>query len=131
MKEKKKEKNKKKRKKKKKMKRGGGKEKKEEKEEEKEEQKEEENAAIGVMNDAPSAEHVSGGGMKTGGQGSGVGASGGPKEPTAFSTTTAKQVLNGECSAVVIQAVTAAKGSEAGGGTVGADAAKAQKLGSP
>jgi hypothetical protein len=61
----------------------------------------------------PNAEHTIGGGMKFGGQSSGVEMSGGPTEPTSASTTTAEQVLVGESSVVAFQAVAAAKRSEA------------------
>ena len=65
------------------------------------------------IHDVPSAEHTIGGGMKFGGQSSGVEMSGGPTEPTSASTTTAEQVLVGESSVVASQAVAAAKRSEA------------------
>ena len=52
-------------------------------------------AASGAIHDVPGAEHASGGGMNTGGKSNGVGASGGPTEPAAASTTTAEPVLVG------------------------------------
>ena len=86
----------------------------------------EEDVASGAMHGAPSAERASDGGMATGGQGSGMGASGGPTEFTAASKTTTEQVLVGVSSVVAIQTVAAAKGSVTGnGGTVGADVMKA------
>jgi hypothetical protein len=65
------------------------------------------------MHDVPGAEQTIGGGMKFGGQSSGVGMSGGPTEPTSASTTTAEQVLVEESSVVASQAVAEAKRSEA------------------
>jgi hypothetical protein len=62
-----------------------------------------EDAASGAMNDAPGAEHASGGGMKSGGQRSGVGASGGLMETTSASTTTAEQVPVVRSSVVAVQ----------------------------
>jgi hypothetical protein len=47
------------------------------------EEKAEEDSASGAMNDATGAEYAIGGGMAIGGQSSGVGASGGPAEPTS------------------------------------------------
>jgi hypothetical protein len=55
----------------------------------------EEEARSGAMNDEPGAEQ-SGDKMTIGGQSSGVGASGGPTEPTSASTTTAEQFLSGK-----------------------------------
>jgi hypothetical protein len=87
--------------------------------------------ASGGKHDAPSAEQASSGDMAIGGKSSGAGASGGPTEPTSASTTTAEQVLFGVSSVVAIEAVTAAKGSDAGeGDTVRSDAIKVQELGS-
>ena len=68
------------------------------------------------MHDAPSAEQTIGGGMKFGGHSSRVGMSGGPTEPTALSTDTEEPFLVGASSAVAVQAVAAAKGSDLGGG---------------
>jgi len=62
----------------------------------------EEDSASGAINDAPGAERARGGGMKFGGQSSGVGASGGPTEPTSASATKAEQVLVEASSAVAI-----------------------------
>ena len=59
---------------------------------------------------------TSGGKVKTGEQRSRVGASGGPMEPTAASTTTEGQVRDRASTEVAVQTVAAVKGSEAGGG---------------
>jgi hypothetical protein len=68
--------------------------------------------------------------MIPGGQSSGAGASGGSTEPTAASTETEEPFLAGASSAVAVQAAAAAKrGDLGGGGTVGADATKAQEPG--
>jgi hypothetical protein len=96
------------------------------------EEEAEEDSASGAMNDAPGAEHASGGGMAIGGQSSGVEMSGGPTEPTSASTTTAEQVFVGVSSFIASQTVAAANVCDAGdGGTAGADVMKAQELGSP
>ena len=85
----------------------------------------EEDAASSSMHDVPSAEHTIGGGMKFGGQSSGVGARGGPTEPTAASTETEEPFLAEASSAVAVQAAAAAEGGVLdGGGTVGADVTK-------
>jgi hypothetical protein len=49
--------------------------------------------------------------MKFGGQSSGVGASGGPTEPTSASTETEEPFLVGASSAAAVQAVAEAKGN--------------------
>ena len=70
--------------------------------------------------------------MNTGGKSSGAGASGGPTEPAAASTTTAEPLLVGVICVAAIQDVAAAKGSDAGsGGYIGAYVTKAQELDSP
>jgi hypothetical protein len=48
------------------------------------------------MNEAPGAEHASGGTMKSGGQRFGLGASGISTEPATGSTTTKKKVPSGK-----------------------------------
>ena len=84
------------------------------------------------IHDVPSAEHTIGGGMKFGGQSSGVEMSGGPTEPTSASTTTAEHVFVVVSSFIASQTVAAANVCDAGdGGTAGADVMKAQELGSP
>jgi hypothetical protein len=76
-----------------------------------EEEKVEEEA---VLEDG-SAE-ASGGGMNTGRHRSRLGATGGPMEPKAASTTTRGQVHDRARTEVAVQTVAGAKGSEAGGG---------------
>ena len=79
----------------------------------------EEDAASGSMHDVPGAEHASGGGMMSGGQGSGLGASGGSTEPTVSSTEIEEPFLVGASTLVAIQTAAAAKSSyDDGGGTV-------------
>jgi hypothetical protein len=91
----------------------------------------EKDAAGGSAHDVPGAEYASGGGMMSGGQSSGVGASGGSTELTAASTETDEPFLAGASSAVAVQTAAAAKGGDLdGGGTVGADVTKAQEPGS-
>jgi hypothetical protein len=80
------------------------------------EQEAEGDSKSGAMNNAPGAEHASGGGMAIGGQSSGMGASGGSTQPTSASTTTAEKVFVGLSSVVAIQTVAAAKGSDSGNG---------------
>ena len=69
---------------------------------------------------------ASGGGVKTGGHRSRVGAIGGPLEPAAASTTTEGQVHDGASTEVAVQTVAAAKGSEASGGGMAVVEEKAQ-----
>jgi len=56
----------------------------------------EEFAASGAMHDVPGAEHASGGGLKSGGRSSGVGASGFPMGPTAASKRQQSQSSSGQ-----------------------------------
>ena len=76
-----------------------------------EEEEAEEEAAL----EGGSAE-ASGVGLNAGGQRSRVGASGGPMEPRAASTTTEGQVHDLASTEFAVQTVAAANGSEAGGG---------------
>jgi hypothetical protein len=73
----------------------------------------EDDTASGAMHGALGSKQTSGGGIKATGQGSGVGTSGGPTEPTSASTTTAEKVLVGERTVVAIQTVAAANGCDA------------------
>ena len=69
--------------------------------------------AIGAMHYEPGSEFAIGGGMMSGGQSSGVGASSNPMEPTSASSTTSDQNLVGASSVDAFQTVAAAKGRDA------------------
>jgi hypothetical protein len=88
---------------------------------------EEDEAAEKAALEGGSAE-TSGGKVKTGEQRSRVGASGGPMEPTAASTTTEGQVHDRASTEVAVQTVAAVKVSEAGGGGKAVVEATAQGL---